>query len=632
MFYFTTLWEKVQWSWLQFAFSPAECYNTPAGFLEVQLVKRIRSARRLWILALLTLAGLAGFLVDLFLLGPVADFPPAAPRFPRTIPNTDVDPFGVNIFLDREVNDWKLRRTIEMIDQAGIDWVKQQFSWAEIEPRQGYFWDDRYDKSSWAKFDRIVELAEEYGLHVIARLDRPPEWARAPGSNPQAPPLDPHTYAAFVKTFVEHYRGRIHYIQIWNEPNLHNEWQIDAPVDPDAYVTLLRLAYQAAKEADPNIQVLCAPLAIQSEDDPNRLYVSELTFLEEMYQAGAAPYFDIMSANAYGVNSPPEEPPDPSRYNFRRVELLRMVMDEYGDANKAVWFNEYGWNAAPADVPAQWGRVTDQQQAQWTVEGIAYAQEHWPWAGVISIWYFRQGGEIPADSAEYYFRMVNVDFTPLPVYYAVKEAATALRTAGPGWYEETSPPILRRGDWEPIYTSTVSAGAYLLANEPASRIELAFQGSDLTLRVRRGPDGGQLIVWVDGNPTPGTILPRNANGQTYLDLYSAQEEWLDVPLVQGLGKEFPAQRHRLELAVAEEKTSDSQGHACAIDGFTVAYDRSFNLFWVTAGLLLTLTLAMAISLFVEARRPRPPRPPRHPVNPWTVRAEEDPSEENPTAD
>lgn len=586
------------------------------------MVKRTRSARRLWVFALLTLAGLAGFLVDIVLLGPLGQAPLPLPHTPSTIPNAEVDPFGVNIFLDREANDWKLRRTIEMVDQAGIDWVKQQFSWAEIEPRQGYYWDDRYDKSSWAKFDRIVELAEEYGLNVIARLDRPPEWARGAGSNPQAPPLDPHTYAAFVKTFVEHYRGRIHYIQIWNEPNLHSEWQLDAPVDPDGYVTLLRLAYQAAKEADPNIQVLCAPLAIQTEDDPNRLFVSELTFLEEMYQSGAAPYFDIMSANTYGINAAPEEPPDPSRYNFRRVELLRLVMEAHGDTNKAIWFNEYGWNAAPADVPAQWGRVTDSQQAQWTVAGIAYAREHWPWAGVISIWYFRQGGEISADSAEYYFRMVNVDFTPLPVYYAVQQAAVAMATASPGWYEESSAPVHRRGSWEPVSTSTVSAGAYLYTNEPASRIEVTFLGSDLTLRVRRGPDGGRLLVWVDGSPGLGTSLPRDDQGQAYLDLYSEQEEWLDVPLVQGLARQYPAQEHRLELALAEGKDPRSQGHVCGIDGLAVAYHRSYTLFWATAGLLLAVTLALAAAALVEARRPAPPRPHRPPINPWTVRSEE----------
>ncbi len=586
---------------------------------------RYRSPRRLGLLALLLLVSLCGFLLNLFLLGPLDQAAPAERNAP-TIPNTDVDPFGVNIFLDREVEEWKLRRTIEMIDQAGIGWVKQQFSWAEIEQDgKGDFWDDRYEKSSWDKFDRIVDLAEEYGLQVIARIDRPPAWARAPGSNAEAPPSDPHTYADFIQTFVRHYRGRIHYIQVWNEPNLHNEWQRDAPVDPDAYATLLRLAYEAAKEVDPNVQILCAPLAVSAVDDPNRLFVGELTFLEELYQAGAAPYFDIMSANAYGFNSPPDEPPDPSRYNFRRVELLRLVMEKYGDADKAIWFNEYGWNAAPADLASgefPWGRVSEQQQAQWTVQGIRYAREHWPWAGVFSIWYFRQGGEYPPQKAEYYFRMVNVDFTPMPVYLAVQQAATSLNTAQTGWYEETAPPVQRRGDWQPVYTGTVSAGSYLESSEPASRMEITFLGSDLTMRLRRGPTGGRVLVLVDGLPARGQGLSRDSQGRTFLELYSPIEEWFDSPIVQGLGIQFPAQVHRLELVVAEEKDPSSQGHACAVDGFRVQRRRSYVLFFASEGLLLVLTVAAAAGMIVEARRPPQPRVRQQPLNPWTVRPEQ----------
>lgn len=572
------------------------------------------------------LVSMSSFLLDLLVLGPLQGTAPPVERVPRTIPNTDVDPFGVNIFLDREVEEWKLRRTIEMIDQAGIGWVKQQFSWAEIEQdAKGDFWDDRYEKSSWEKFDRIVDLAEEYGLQVIARIDRPPAWARAPGSNAEAPPLDPHAYADFIQTFVRHYKGRIHYIQIWNEPNLHNEWQRDAPVDPDAYATLLRLAYEAAKKVDPNIQILCAPLAVSAVDDPNRLFVSELTFLEELYQAGAAPYFDIMSANAYGFNSPPDEPPDPSRYNFRRVELLRLVMEKYGDANKAIWFNEYGWNAAPADLASgefPWGRVTEQQQAQWTAQGVLYAQEHWPWAGVLSIWYFRQGGEYVPQKAEYYFRMVNVDFTPMPVYLAVQQAATQLNTARTGWYEETAPSVQRRGDWQPVYTDTVSGGSYLESNEPASRMEIGFLGSDLCVRLRRGPTGGRLLVLVDGLPVRGRGLSRDGQGRTFIELYSPTEEWVDYPIADGLGLQFPAQTHLLELVVAEEKDPASQGHTCAVDGFRVRLRRSYTLFAVSAGLLLILAAAATGGLIVEARRRPPPRAQRQPLNPWTVRPEQ----------
>ena len=70
-------------------------------------------------------------------------------------------------------------------------------------------------------------------------------------------------------------------------------------------------------------------------------------------------------------------------------------MVRYGDEGKAVWFNEYGWNAAPVhftDEQLIWERVTEEQQAEYTLRGIEYARTEWPWAGVFNIWYFRQVG------------------------------------------------------------------------------------------------------------------------------------------------------------------------------------------------------------------------------------------------
>ncbi len=590
------------------------------------MANRPRSLRRIALLSFLALAGLAGLLSDALVLGPLfpSSLPPERPA--HAIPNTDLNPYGVNVFLDQEVDDWKKRTTMEMISDAGIGFVKQQFSWEEIEPDQpGRFWDDRYGKSSWAKFDQIVDLAEEYGLEIIARLDRPPAWARPADTSPGTAPSDPHTYAEFVRQFVQHYRGRIHYIQIWNEPNLDNEWVGGQPVDPRGYVTLLRLAYEAAKEVDPNIQILSAPMAARITDDPNRVALSDLTFLEEMYRAGAKPYFDIMSATAYGFESPPEEPPAPDRMNFRRVELVREIMERHDDGDKAIWFNEYGWNASPADMPTEkllWGRVSDAQQAAWTVQGVAYADEHWPWAGVFSIWYFRQVGHIAQTDSSYYFRMVNVDFTPLPVYAAVQEAAATHAVATPGWYQETAAPVVRRGEWELLYDGDSSGRSYAASNEPGSRMTLAFLGTDLNLRVRRGPSGGRLLVTVDGASGRGTDLPRDGFGQAYLELYSPQEEWVEVALLAGLERELPPRQHLLELVVAEDKAPESDGHLCAVDAFAVGHQRSYLVFWVAAGLLLGGTLAALAGLIAEIRRSPAPRiRPAAPINPWTLRSE-----------
>jgi hypothetical protein len=305
-----------------------------------------------------------------------------------------------------------------MARAAGIGWIKQLFPWEEIEPQ-------RKGEYDWAKYDRIVDLAEQYDMGIIARLDRPPDWARADSQFKTRPPDDLADYGDFVHAFVERYKGRVRHIQIWNEPNLTAEWGFQR-VDAVAYTQLLEVAYQRAKEADPEVVVLSAPLAITLEDASMRGNHNDLVFLEQMYQAGAADYFDILSANAFGLDRPPEDPPDANVLNFRRVELQREIMERYEDGQKPIWINEYGWNAPPESFPKElltWESVTEEEQADYTVRGIAWAREHWPWLGVVNIWYFRQVGDVPPDRPAFYFALVDPDFSPRPVYLALQEAA-----------------------------------------------------------------------------------------------------------------------------------------------------------------------------------------------------------------
>ena len=337
---------------------------------------------------------------------------------PAPIPHTDLNPYGANFFLDREVERWKLEETLEMARAAGIGWIKQQFSWEEIEPqRKGEF--------QWEKHDRIVDLAEQHDMQIIARLDRPPDWTRQDNRFKTRPPDNPADYGDFVYAFVQRYKDRVRYVQIWNEPNLTAEWGFQR-VDAVAYTRLLEVAYRRAKEADPDVVILSAPLAITLEDASMRGNHNDLIFLEQMYQAGAGEFFDILSSNAFGLDRPPDDPPDPNILNFRRVELQREIMERYGDAAKPVWINEYGWNAAPVSFPEEhltWKRVTETQQAEYTVQGITWARAHWPWLGVVNIWYFRQVGDIPPDRPAYYFALVDPEFNPRPVYEAIRNAA-----------------------------------------------------------------------------------------------------------------------------------------------------------------------------------------------------------------
>lgn len=383
----------------------------------------------------------AGRIVALFLLAFSSLAAGFAPAFAQGKPRAQPDnPYGVNVFLHKEVEPWKIEQTLRMVAEANIQYVKQEFPWQEIEFRKGYFTDDKWQKSAWEKFDNIVDMADKYKLTVIARVDHAPDWAKAAAGG-NSPLKDYKDLADFTNALLDHYKGRIKYVQLWNEPNLAGEWVPGKAVKPAEYAAMLKAVYPAIKAAHPDAVVLSAPMAMTLEGPESRGNMNEIDFWTQMYEAGAKGSFDVASANGYGLDQPPDAAPDPKVLNFRRVELLRDIMVKNGDSATPVWFDEYGWNASPETLSEAeknyWRHVTPQQQAEWTVQGIEYARKNWPWAGVISIWYFRQVGDIPPDKAEYYFAMVDPDFKPYPVYDAVK--TDAAKYPGPVAQGQTLP-------------------------------------------------------------------------------------------------------------------------------------------------------------------------------------------------
>jgi polysaccharide biosynthesis protein PslG len=533
--------------------------------------------------------------------------PTPPPVVERSTAHTDVSPWGANFFLSREVETWKREKTVQMAREAGIRWAKQQFSWEEIEPaRKGEFRDIRTGDESWKKFDDIVDLLRRNGMEIIARIDRPPDWSRKDNTLKERPPDNLADYGDFIYEFVSHYRGRVRYIQVWNEPNIYPEWG-DRPVDPAAYVDMLRIAYLRAKEADPNIVVLSAPLAItlgEPHPTPGKWRsMSDLQFLEEVYRAGAKDYFDILSANAFGMDAAPEAAPSPTVLNLRRVELQRAIMEKYGDGSKAVWFNEYGWNAAPVSMPTSaltWKRVDEDLQAEYTVRGVDWARKNWPWAGVFCMWYFRQVGQYTPDDAAYYFRVVDVDFTPRSLYYAVKDANARTEPPGPGAYEETNQAVVADESWTQVGAPRVGGGSYLESDVAGAAISFPFRGNALDLNTHVSPTGGRLLVTLDGHSAPG--LPKDASGRSFVDLYGAVDWWGTVHVVRGAADGA----HTVRLTVSNTADPASRGRVCAVDTFIVLSGVEAGFPWARAGVL-----AAALLAFIALLTRRPRRPDKH---------------------
>jgi len=317
---------------------------------------------------------------------------------------------GIHTRLTDEVEEWKIKRSLELVREMGASWIVEYFPWAYSEPEKGAY--------NWEHADIVIAHARRQGLKVIARIGFVPRWARPGGRTLSY--LSPTRYADlgdFVYAFARRYKEQVSHLIIWNEPNLGLEWGFRPP-DPAEYSRMLRLAYTRAKEANPEVTVLGGALSptLGAHDAMN-----DLVYLQGMYDAGAAAYFDTLAVHAYGWRSPPDEPASPDGINFSRIKLLRDVMVRNGDGDKPIIITEGGWNDHPRWTKA----VRPGQRVAYTLQAYDLAWREWDWCQAVVLWVFR----FPRPQPGYpdYFTFVTVDFTLKPVYLQVQRYAGAKR-------------------------------------------------------------------------------------------------------------------------------------------------------------------------------------------------------------
>ena len=325
---------------------------------------------------------------------------------PQQTVQTTYPGLGVHTRLTDEVEEWKIQRTLQLVREMGATRIVEFFPWAYYQGADG--------RINWDHPDAVVEHAQAQGLQVIARIGLIPAWAR-----PEDTPLtflEPAAYddfAAFTAAFAERYRGRVEAIIVGNEPNLTFEWGYRQTTAAD-YVALLRTVYPAVKAAAPETLVLGGALAPTLEPEGSPWGINDLDYLDAMYRAGAAPFFDGLAVHVYGLTAPPAAEPGPEILNFRRVELMREIMIAHGDDETQVYITETGWNDHPRWTQA----VGPAQRIVYTLDALRFVEAEWPFVEMVAIWAFRY----PAPTGSYmdYYTLVSPDFVPRPLYYELQ--------------------------------------------------------------------------------------------------------------------------------------------------------------------------------------------------------------------
>ena len=354
--------------------------------------------------------------------------PAAAPPAPRPAGG---GAFGYGV----QVNPYDNAMLVGKIQGMGFNWVKVQIPWKDLEGSQGAM--------GWGGTDDIVNTYSGAGLKILFSVPKAPTWARPGGADlsVEGPPADPNTFANFLGQMAGRYCGRLNAIEVWNEQNLHYEWG-NQPLDPAAYMNLLKPAYRAIKAACPSTYVISG--ALTPTGAPAPWAMDDFAYLEGMYQNGLKDYADGIGAHPSGYNVPPDVrhenacatiqttgnsfngPCDAVHHSwsFRStMEGYRAIMVRYGDTNKRIWPTEFGWAAGGAfDDRYRYANDNSyEEQAQWTVRAYQM-MKNWGFVGPAFLWNlnFRMtsnGTELAQ------WGILDPGGGPLPVYSALAAMA-----------------------------------------------------------------------------------------------------------------------------------------------------------------------------------------------------------------
>ncbi|NLI00550.1 MAG: hypothetical protein GX446_13780 [Chthonomonadales bacterium] len=373
------------------------------------------------------------------------------------------------------------RKRALLAAQAGVRFGRELMFWDWSEPRRGEY--------RWERFDAAVNALLEQGITPYGIIGYWAPWTK------------PYTlegirdYAGYCRALVKHFRGRVRHWELWNEPN-GGFW-----LGPKSlYGDLVKAAYSAIKEADPNAFVLAGSACPM---DP--------AFLR-MVAATGVPY-EAVSVHPYG--------PDLRGGNLDA--LLRAAAEASalpGRRARRLWVTETGFAAIPGSAS------TLEEQA--AVLARTYITALGPGGAEHVAWVRMPAGPSPTDADEQLGILEHGSLAPRPAYRALQTISAEIgdgryvgRDVGP---DGVTALRFRRADHDCLV---------LWAVEDARVVRLSWKQAPpvvVDLMGRPIPRGNQPWTATLALPRGEPILLRTAAGDVRVDATVLRVRWPEAIL------------------------------------------------------------------------------------------------------
>jgi len=291
--------------------------------------------------------------------------------------------------------------------EAGVAWDRIIFYWSELQRTGPDDWNAFHVPFDW------LDLATSQGREVVGVLKNTPAWATDGPTDCGAPrgldlPVDDpgNLWAAFVRRVATTYAGRVNHWIIWNEPEiLPGSYGLEWCGTLEEYYLLLKVAYTAAKQANPQVTIHLAGLTHWHDPDYLRKFLAVAT--KDPTGAANGYYFDVVSLHIYFRSETVPEV----------IDATRASLSAYG-ISKPIWVNET--NAPPNSDP-EWHmpqanyEINLEEQASFLLQSFALALA----SGVERIAVFQWiDHDLPPGFEP--FGVIRQDNSRRPAYYAYR--------------------------------------------------------------------------------------------------------------------------------------------------------------------------------------------------------------------
>ncbi len=265
---------------------------------------------------------------------------------------------------------------------CGVKVFREDIGWWRVERKQGK-WD-------WSYYDQLITLYEKQGIELQAICAWVPGWVLGKFNRTGCP----EEWGEFIRRFAKHYRGRVRYMEVWNEPDINTFGR-----NPKRYLKLLRIAYNETKKNAPEMLVMTGGVSGMVTTD------QQTAFVRKMLRDGKK-YYDIIAFHGHGSLSS----------YLTHLNPLLAARKEFGVTAP--------WYANETAEPSNWSSETGQAVTLFKKLLVSWAR------GAIGYnWYdLRNDGRNPTN-AEHNYGMLTQEFYPKPVYATYNMLAGTFREA-----------------------------------------------------------------------------------------------------------------------------------------------------------------------------------------------------------